>query len=339
MARKRLTPANPLFLDTSDGGKTEPNTPQNRPPIANVAAESASTAAIEAMASELAEARESGRMILRIPVDQIDMGHLVRDRTAVNEEDMEALTTSLQKRGQQTPIEVTPLGDGRYGLISGWRRCKAIARLRDWEVGDGMVLALERRPEGAAEAYQAMVEENEIRADLSYFERARIVAVAVNQGVFETKRAALQGLFGTASRPKRSKIGSFITVVEHLDGHLKFPEAIGERLGLRLSRQLESYEDKAQHLRGDLVMERFETSEDELAFLTAWVSGCEAEEAGEQSLTRPKKPKPPPPLETRPRPDMRLRYHAKDNRLEISGAGLTDALREELAAWLASRES
>ncbi|MFW2545266.1 ParB/RepB/Spo0J family partition protein [Primorskyibacter sp. 2E107] len=337
MARKRLTPANPIFLDP---GATEPNSAQNRPPIANVAADSSATAAMQAMASELEDARSSGRMILRLSLDQIDMGHLVRDRTAMNEEDMEALVTSIQKRGQQTPIEVAPLGEGRYGLISGWRRCKALARLREWEVGDGMVLALERRPESAAHAYQAMVEENEIRADLSYFERARIVAVAVNQGVFETKKAALQGLFGTASRPKRSKIGSFITVVEHLDGHLSFPEAIGERLGLRLARQLESHEAKAQDLRGDLALQSFETPEEEIALLTAWVSQCEAEEAAqEQSLIKPKKPKAPAPEVTQPRPDMRLRYHPGDNRLEISGAGLTDDLRAALAEWLAEQQS
>lgn len=336
MARKRLTPANPLFLSSGDA---ETVSPQTRAPIANVAADSSATAAMQAMARELEDARSSGRMILRLSLDQIDMGHLVRDRTAMNEEDMEALVTSIQSRGQQTPIEVTPLGDGRYGLISGWRRCKALARLRDWEVGDGMVLALERRPESAAHAYQAMVEENEIRADLSYFERARIVAVAVSQGVFETKKAALQGLFGTASRPKRSKIGSFITVVDHLDGHLTFPEAIGERLGLRLSRQLESHEAKAQDLRGDLAMTRFDTPEEELTLLTAWAAGCEAEEAAQDpSLTKPKKPKPPAPQETRPRPDMRLRYHPGDNRLEISGAGLTDDLRAALADWLASQQ-
>lgn len=335
MARKRLTPANPLFLSS---GESETVSTPNRAPIADVAADSSATAAMQAMASELAEARSSGRMILRISIDQIEMTHLVRDRTTIHEEEMDALITSINTRGQQTPIEVTPLGDGRYGLISGFRRCRAIERLRDWEIGDGMVLALERRPETAADAYQAMVEENEIRADLSYYERARIVAVAVGEGVFETKKAALQGLFGTASRPKRSKIGSFIAVVEHLDHHLKFPEAIGERLGLRLSRQLESHEDEARDLRGDLVMERPETAEAELALLTAWVTDCEAREAGEQSLTKPNKPKPPAPLESRPRPDMRLRYHARDNRLEISGAGLTDDLREALEAWLAARE-
>ena len=50
-----------------------------------------------------------------------------------------------------------------------------------------------------------MVEENEIRVGLSYYERARIVAKAVAQGVFETEKQALQRLFHTASRPKRSK--------------------------------------------------------------------------------------------------------------------------------------
>ena len=74
-----------------------------------------------------------------------------------------------------------------------------------------------------------MIEENEIRLGLSYFERARIVVKLVEQGVFGTGRAALQTLFRSASRAKRSKIGSFLPVVRRLEDVLRFLEALWAR--------------------------------------------------------------------------------------------------------------
>jgi ParB family chromosome partitioning protein len=72
------------------------------------------------------------------------------------------------------------------------------------------VLAVLRRPDTAAEAYVAMVEENEIRVGLSYYERARVAARAAEAGVFEDASAAIDVLFSTASKAKRSKIRSFV---------------------------------------------------------------------------------------------------------------------------------
>jgi len=84
-----------------------------------------------------------------------------------------------------------------------------------------------------------MVEENEIRADLSYYERGRIALVAAEQGAFATPAAAVDGLFGSGSAAKRSKIKSFLKVHEALGDHLRFATALGERLGLRLAEALQ----------------------------------------------------------------------------------------------------
>ncbi len=104
------------------------------------------------------------------------------------------------------------------------------------------VLALVRRPVDAADAYVAMVEENEIRVGLSYFERARIVSRAVEEGVYVDTKSALNGLFRNGSRAKRSKIKSFLAVVEQLGPYLSYPAGIGERLGLALSQKLQADE-------------------------------------------------------------------------------------------------
>lgn len=259
--RKRLTPPRNDFLagvPVTDTGSTPtletkalfPTYPQgvapkmrsSSPPIAHVAGDAATSAALAEVTAELQSARAEGRMVQSLRPDQIDASYLVRDRLAVDDDDMAALRASLSSRGQQTPIEVVATGQDGYGLISGWRRLTALTQLYK-ETGDARynaVLALIRRPVDAADAYVAMVEENEIRVGLSYFERARIVSRAVEEGVYSDFKAALNGMFGNGSRSKRSKIKSFLPVVEHLGPHLSHPAAIGERLGLALSQELQS---------------------------------------------------------------------------------------------------
>lgn len=238
--RKRLNL--PLPGDLSDDHvetTTKHSVLQSRAPIAQVAGDAAAVAAFHDVASELTRAREDGRLVVSLPLNVVRADHLTRDRIIAAPEDMDALRASLVARGQQTPIEVLALPDGGYGLISGWRRLQA---LRELEQEDperfGTVLALLRRPDTAAEAYCAMVEENEIRAGLSFYERARIVHRAVTDGAFTDTKQALNTLFGSVSYTKRSKIKSFLRVVEELDGVLRHPTRLAEHLGLKLARGL-----------------------------------------------------------------------------------------------------
>jgi ParB/RepB/Spo0J family partition protein len=240
--RKRLSPA-PTFEipDPLAGwGELETKTMNGwvgtRAPIADVAGDAARHAALEEVSAELHSARAEGRMVLRLPLDAIEANHLVRDRVAVDEDDMASLTDSLRDRGQQTPIEVVDLGRGRYGLISGWRRLMALQALHAEAPEDARfahILALVRSPDGAPDAYRAMVEENELRANLSFYERAQIAVKAAEEGVYESPKHAVQSLFSSVRRAKRSKILSFTELVV-LDDHLSFPSAIPEKLGLAL---------------------------------------------------------------------------------------------------------
>lgn len=256
--RKRLTPPEARRLDqpgAAGHGASDAGAPAAgavfppalaAAPISRVTGEAAAAAALHEVAGELMAARNEGRLVLRLPLGQIAEGWLVRDRIGIDTEELESLMTSLRNHGQRTPVEVVelaadPAGGARYGLISGWRRVTALRRLQA-ETGDprfASVLAVPRRPDSAGDAYVAMVEENEIRLGLSYFERARIAAKAVEAGVFPTEKIALQRLFASASRARRSKIGSFLTVYHRLGDHLRFPEALPERLGLALARALE----------------------------------------------------------------------------------------------------
>ncbi|MEL7453922.1 MAG: ParB N-terminal domain-containing protein, partial [Pseudomonadota bacterium] len=215
--RKRLSPA-PAFEIVDPLGDTGLETKAmngwvgTRAPIADVAGDAARQAALDEVSAELQAARTEGRMVLRLALDAIEANHLVRDRVAVDDDDMASLKDSLRDRGQQIPIEVVDLGQGRYGLISGWRRLMALQALHAEAPEDARfahIQALVRSPDGAPDAYRAMVEENELRANLSFYERARIAVKAAEEGVYESPKHAVQSLFSSVRRAKRSKILSF----------------------------------------------------------------------------------------------------------------------------------
>jgi len=132
--RKRLTPANPMFLEPAPETKSAVSVP-SRAPIADVAREASATAAAEELARQRDQDRAEGRMVIAVSLSEIRRDHLTRDRIpTVDEEEMTALVESLRARGQQTPVDLVdlyPNRDGpRYGLISGWRRCLALERLQ-----------------------------------------------------------------------------------------------------------------------------------------------------------------------------------------------------------------
>ena len=291
-------------------------------------------------------------MIIDVPLDAVEAGHLTRDRLGLEADAFTALKSSIEAHGQRVPAEVTVLepgsdpdagaggpGEGaRYGLISGWRRLQALRAL-EAETGEarfGVLRVLIRPVESSAEAYTAMVEENELRAQLSYYERARIVAEAARQGVFADQPAALRGLFGTASRAKRSKIGSFIDIHEALGDVLRFPAEIPERLGLALVSRLRF--GAASEMRRALAKAAPESAAAELALL--------------QKLARKPDPKPIAKQDTKPGPqgDVSRAKHMRETlcdgvemvlsgrdgarKLVLSGPGLDEDLLARLRAAL-----
>ncbi|WP_323038207.1 ParB/RepB/Spo0J family partition protein [Gemmobacter sp.] len=291
-----------------------------RPPVARVAAEAAAESALREVSAELAALRAEGRVVLRLPLAAIEEGWLIRDRLVADPEDLAVLTDSLRAHGQRTPIEVAELGPGRYGLISGWRRLVALRALATEETRFDSVLALVRAPETSADAYVAMVEENEIRAGLSYWERARVVARAVAGGVFGSEKIALQRLFASASRAKRSKIGSFLGLVQVLDGSLRFPADLPERLGLALAGALAA----DPGLRDRLVQ--------------ALASADPQDAAGEQAvlarvLAGPRAPAAPAPARFDIAPGL-WGERGRDGRLVLGGAALSESRVARLQDWL-----
>ncbi|MEO1681197.1 MAG: ParB N-terminal domain-containing protein [Pseudomonadota bacterium] len=347
--RKRLTPPESGFVGTptaaSAAGIAHEKTAfplgvtrvQNasgpRAPIAQVAGDSAAAAALDEVTEALVTARTEGRLALPLPLDAVDESYLVRDRISADTPELDDLVASLRTRGQRSAIEVVDLGEAaapRYGLISGWRRLTALRRLAAEDPRFATVAAIVRSPDNAPEAYLSMVEENEIRLGLSYYERARIVVKALEVGVFDTPRAALQILFANVSRAKRSKIKSVMSVVEALDTSLRFPEALTERAGLDLAKALE-VDGAAATLNAALADRAPDSPEAETALLAATVA----------TILSPRDASRPGSVTAHDGtgvPEAAHVYvrHGPDG-LTLSGPGVDDGLEDALKAWLRRR--
>lgn len=234
--RKRLSPALPF---SGEQGVPAPETkaaPFSAPPIAQVSAQAASTAALSELADMVSEARASGRLLEALPLDAIEMHHILRDRMGMYGEELDVLVASLKARGQTTPIEVTPLPDqpGRYGLISGYRRMAALSKLAEDDSAFGTVKARVVSHGSAQAAYVAMVEENEVRVDLSPYERAHLVVRSLENGLFTDEKEALQTLYEHVTSSKRSRIKALMPLVRALGDSLRHPAHLSERMALAL---------------------------------------------------------------------------------------------------------
>ena len=344
--RRRLTPAAGLelgpegphraerFARETQGGR---ETKSALPPIAAMAGDISRQSAADEISGAMERARREGRLAETLALDAIVEDHLIRDRAGIDESEMEALIESLRARGQQVPIEVIDLGGGRYGLISGWRRLTALRRLAETGAGPGTVIAFLRRPDGDADAYLAMVEENEIRADLGFWERGRIVARAVEHGVFEDTRAALNGLFGSVPRARRSKIGSFVALARMLDGQLAFPQALSERLGLALAQRLKAAEETGPDaLRTTLdrlsaACARAGTADAETAAISRWLA---EDKKTKQSTGGAESGRKSQGAARRPVVQMTLTGAESQQTLTLTGSDVNADLQVRLEAWL-----
>jgi ParB family transcriptional regulator, chromosome partitioning protein len=222
-------------------------------PIAQVAADTADAYEAGTTEERAARARDSaeaqrfrdadaaGLIIFEIPLDAIEPLSMQRDRTVLDQEAMDELEHSISANGLRMPIEVYSLKSApsgrQYGLLSGYRRLIAQQNLyaRTGDARFKAIKAVLRDPNQMGGAFVAMVEENEIRQDLSHYERGRIAAIAAQQGAFASTEDAVAQMFAAASKAKRSKIRSFAMIFEELGDMLEFSENMREKDGLRLA--------------------------------------------------------------------------------------------------------
>lgn len=159
--------------------------------------------------------------ITQLPLETIDAEALPRDRFTLDEEALATLQRSILTEGLRQPIEVFPLA-GRppcdWGLISGLRRLtvfRNLARIR----GNGdyaSIPVVVRTPETIPEAMAAMVTENEVRAEITPWEKATLILESVRLDYFPTPDAALLTLYPYISPTARSRLRAVAGVVEAL---------------------------------------------------------------------------------------------------------------------------
>jgi ParB family chromosome partitioning protein len=151
----------------------------------------ATEAQVEARRRNAADARafraaqEGGLVLSRVPLDDIRVDDLPRDRMALDDvatsDEMDELKASIRARGQREPIEVYRDAEGRLQLKKGWRRLTAL-RLLHAETGEARFAEAVCRIDGSAaarvELFIDMVEENAVREDLSFAEMAQLAIAA-----------------------------------------------------------------------------------------------------------------------------------------------------------------
>ena len=129
------------------------------------------------------------QIALEIPLSEIDVDALPRDRNVTEAAPMADLEHSVATAGLRQPIEVwelrSPRAPLRYGLISGFRRLSACRA-----PGHSMIPAFQRSPSLIPEAMADMVAENELRIQITPWEKGRFSLATVYEGHSDTPDAA-----------------------------------------------------------------------------------------------------------------------------------------------------
>ena len=174
------------------------------------------------------------------PLDLIDCGAITRDRTTVEPQAMTELERSIEASGLRQPIELfertDPYEGCTHGLISGHRRLIAFRNLLERTGNDrwATIPAFIRGRTDMASALAAMVEENEIRVDISPYERGLIAVRARDEGAFGGIEEAVEALYPHATRYKRSRVRALAQFAEEVGGYFKTPEKISFRQAMRI---------------------------------------------------------------------------------------------------------
>lgn len=232
------------------------------------AAELAIRAENDRLAHEYISLKRDGGIIARVPLDDVRISKLTRDRGAGDDPEFAELVTSIRELGLSNPIQVEDTGDG-YELVQGFRRLKAYKKLYA-ETNDPrfstIPAGLVAKGEALEKLYRRMVDENLVRRDISFAEMGQLAAAYARQMSCEVSEA-IAILYASAGRQKRNYIGHFATLMSIIGDRLKFPEAIPRALGLRLIKALEETPRLRKQLETVLDAHSPQTAEDELAIL------------------------------------------------------------------------
>lgn len=230
------------------------------------------------LAHEHVRLKRLGLIMDLVPLDAIDTTKLRRDRSpGLEDMDLEDLIESIRDIGLSNPIRVEKAGD-RYELIQGWRRLQAYKQLLK-ESGDE---TWARIPAGIVPpgdeiqtSYRRMVDENLIRKDISFAEMAMLARdYAADPDIpCDNVTEAVGELYASAGYQKRSYIRAFAELMDMLDHHLQYPEAIPRNLGLAVRRQISDGRPGLKDLVDALSVRPKRNVETELSILRGFSNG------------------------------------------------------------------
>lgn len=229
----------------------------------------------DALAHELVRLKKLGLITDMIPVAEVRVSKLVRDRSQRLDPDVGDLVASIRAVGLSNPIRVEPAEGGGYELVEGWRRLTAYRTLAK-ETGDDrwsrIPASLVPAGETVESLYRRMVDENLVRKDISWSEMARLARAYAEDGVggCQDLDQAVNLLFASTNPQKRSYIRRFAFLLMRLEKHLEHPEAIPRALGLTLAHRVEVQPELVAQIVDTLRREPRRTAEDEVRILQAF---------------------------------------------------------------------
>jgi len=238
------------------------------------------------LAHEHVRLQSLGLIVDRIPLDQIKMSKITRDRAVAEDNELSELVESIRSVGLSNPILVERGEDGVLELVQGYRRIAAFKVLLADTGNRGDYGSIPARVVNAGDdletLHRRMVDENLVRKDISFAEMAQLaINYAADPGIdMSDPDKAVAVLFKSTGYSKRSYIRAFIKLLEGLGPSLKFSHDIPRALGLKVVRVLEEMDgSKAAIIRDleDLGADR--TSEREIGVLRRYVDALEDENA------------------------------------------------------------
>lgn len=279
-------------------------------------AEAAIRAENDALAHELVRLKKAGLVTDLIPLDKVATDKLTRDRKPGRDPEIDELKQSIREIGLSNPIRVEPVGD-RFELIQGFRRYTAYRELFE-ETGDAAYASIpagiNARGEDLLRLYRRMVDENLVRRGVSFGEMAQLAISYRDQAPeIESYEQAVDQLFASSGRQKRSYIKHFVRLLSETEGHITHVDAIPRALGLDVVKRIESSADARIALKRLLSERPDKTASEEQALLTEFVRQTNAPVA-KKALGRPRKAKTTFRLE---RPDGAAKCTVSDGRIEL----------------------
>lgn len=234
------------------------------------------------LAHEHVRLQSLGLIVDRVPLDQIKMSKITRDRAVAEDAELVELVESIRSVGLSNPILVERGGDGALELVQGYRRIAAFEALMADTDDANAYGAIPARVVNAGDdletLHRRMVDENLVRKDISFAEMAQLaINYAADPGIeLSDPDKAVAVLYKSTGYSKRSYIRAFIKLMDALGSELKFSQDIPRALGLKVVRMLEEVEGCKAALLLDLAdLGAARTSEQEVGVLRRYVGALE----------------------------------------------------------------